>query len=146
MTVSLIVPWVVVVVCGVWRADEFAAYPNESGADRWFVGGVSGFMTALPLTSWWYIGIEAVPLAAEETHEVTTLYLSPLFTVSSDGQPLITCLCWLVAHSHTHTHTHMQTAEEERAQRHAQWNADSFDRFDRHSVCDELEPAGHRSH
>jgi hypothetical protein len=36
----------------------------------WYYGGVTGFLTALPNAAWWYIGVECLSLASEETFEV----------------------------------------------------------------------------
>jgi len=40
--------------------------PNERG---WFIGGFGAFMKALPFVMWYYVGIEELPLASEETLE-----------------------------------------------------------------------------
>jgi hypothetical protein len=37
---------------------------------RYFVGGLQGFLTVFPLLSWFYIGVEALPLASEDTIRV----------------------------------------------------------------------------
>jgi ethanolamine permease len=39
-----------------------------AGASRWLPGGWSGVLGALPFAIWFYLGIEQLPLAAEEAH------------------------------------------------------------------------------
>ena len=45
--------------------------PQEEGQDpRWLPKGWSGVFLALPFAIWFYLAIEQLPLAAEETHDV----------------------------------------------------------------------------
>jgi len=41
----------------------------EAGQSRWFPVGFMGVMACLPFAIWFYLGIEQLPLAAEEAHE-----------------------------------------------------------------------------
>jgi ethanolamine permease len=43
--------------------------PPEDGAGRWLPKGPGGIVSALPFAVWFYLGIEQLPLAAEESHD-----------------------------------------------------------------------------
>jgi ethanolamine permease len=51
--------------------NENALVPDvKTGEEQgWFVGGFNNFMVVLPISIWWCTGIEAMPLACEETIE-----------------------------------------------------------------------------
>jgi ethanolamine permease len=52
---------------------DFARYaldvPVEPGGSTWFPKGVRGVFAALPFAIWFYLAIEELPLAAEESHD-----------------------------------------------------------------------------
>ena len=43
--------------------------PPEEGGSRWFPKGIGGIFSALPFAIWFYLAIEELPLAAEESHD-----------------------------------------------------------------------------
>jgi ethanolamine permease len=43
--------------------------PPEAGASPWLPHGISGIFLALPFAIWFYLAIEELPLAAEESHD-----------------------------------------------------------------------------
>jgi ethanolamine permease len=43
--------------------------PPEEGGSRWFPKGLGGIFPALPFAIWFYLAIEELPLAAEESHD-----------------------------------------------------------------------------
>jgi len=47
-----------------------AADGGGSGSSGYFVGGFVRFMEVLPLTTWWFIGVEALPMACDDSLEV----------------------------------------------------------------------------
>ncbi len=58
---------------GCLQYTSFTAYAMEpspeTGVRGLFVAGMDQFMVILPLAVWWYVGIEALPLASEETKD-----------------------------------------------------------------------------
>ena len=48
-----------------WALDV----PPRAGGSRWLPGGWTGVLTALPFALWFYLAIEQLPLAAEESHD-----------------------------------------------------------------------------
>lgn len=49
--------------------DQFALdVPPDPGASRWLPHGIRGVFAALPFAVWFYLAIEQLPLAAEESH------------------------------------------------------------------------------
>lgn len=56
---------------GSWKFVDFKEHaPNPDPANEvtgYFIGGIDNFLKVLPISIWLYIGIEAVPLACEET-------------------------------------------------------------------------------
>jgi ethanolamine permease len=55
---------------GTFRSDLLTNIPGDGpGADRWFPKRWFGVFSALPFAIWFYLGIEQVPLAAEEAHD-----------------------------------------------------------------------------
>ena len=49
--------------------DQALNIPAESGGSRWFPKGMGGIIAALPFAIWFYLAIEELPLAAEESHD-----------------------------------------------------------------------------
>jgi amino acid transporter len=47
---------------------KYAPIENENN-DPWFIGGFSQFLTVLPLTAWFYVGIEALNMASVDIDE-----------------------------------------------------------------------------
>jgi ethanolamine permease len=43
--------------------------PPEEGGSRWFPFGLGGILAAMPFAIWFYLAIEELPLAAEESHD-----------------------------------------------------------------------------
>jgi len=58
---------------GALQHVDFTRYaldiPPNPGATRWLPHGVGGVLGALPFAMWFYLAIEELPLAAEESHE-----------------------------------------------------------------------------
>ena len=54
-----------------WSA-LFTIPPDAGQAAGWLPKGVGGVFSAMPFAIWFYLAIEQLPLAAEETHEVVT--------------------------------------------------------------------------
>ena len=48
-----------------WALD----IPPKPGATRWLPGGWNGVLVALPFALWFYLAIEQLPLAAEESYD-----------------------------------------------------------------------------
>jgi len=69
-----------VVVLLVWAAAmvpdvdpaRWTDIPAEAGGTAWFPKGFGGVVAALPAAGWFYLAIEGVPLAAEETKDPAT--------------------------------------------------------------------------
>lgn len=69
------------------------AVEPDPGQSRWFPHGVRGIMASLPFAIWFYLAIEQLPLAAEESHDpkrdmprgllwgIATLILASLLTL-----------------------------------------------------------------
>jgi len=65
----------------------------DPGASRWFPKGLSGISASLPFAIWFYLAIEQLPLAAEESHDpkrdmprgllwgIATLIVASIFTL-----------------------------------------------------------------
>ena len=65
----------------------------DPGASKWFPRGLSGITASLPFAIWFYLAIEQLPLAAEESHDpkrdmprgllwgIATLIVASLFTL-----------------------------------------------------------------
>ena len=43
--------------------------PPEEGGSRWLPFGIGGILAAMPFAIWFYLAIEELPLAAEESHD-----------------------------------------------------------------------------
>jgi ethanolamine permease len=88
-----------VLATGAFQSDLLCNIPVISEADdRWFPKGWFGIFASLPFAIWFYLGIEQVPLAAEEAHDsvndvpraltwgiVTVLVLSVFVLVLNSG-------------------------------------------------------------
>ena len=67
----LVVFYVSVLARGSFDSALLFNIPAEEGQDpRWLPKGWSGVFLALPFAIWFYLAIEQLPLAAEETHDV----------------------------------------------------------------------------
>ncbi|CAN5726037.1 amino acid permease [soil metagenome] len=49
--------------------DTALNIPPDEGGSRWFPKGMGGIIAALPFAIWFYLAIEELPLAAEESHD-----------------------------------------------------------------------------
>ena len=52
-----------------FATNTFSSGHTEHHDSGYIVGGFEKFMFVLPLAVWWYVGIEAIPLACDDTHE-----------------------------------------------------------------------------
>ena len=67
----LVVFYVSALASGSFDSELLFNIPAEEGQDpRWLPKGWSGVFLALPFAIWFYLAIEQLPLAAEETHDV----------------------------------------------------------------------------
>ena len=67
----LLVFYVSAIASGSFDPELLFNIPAEEGQDpRWLPKGWSGVFLALPFAIWFYLAIEQLPLAAEETHDV----------------------------------------------------------------------------
>ncbi len=66
----LAVFFVAAVVRGAFDADLLLNIAAETGQETWLPMGWYGVFAALPYAIWFYLAIEQLPLAAEETHDV----------------------------------------------------------------------------
>jgi ethanolamine permease len=55
---------------GAFRAELLVNIPADEGQAQWLPRGWYGVFAALPYAIWFYLAIEQLPLAAEETHDV----------------------------------------------------------------------------
>lgn len=46
--------------------------PPPHSSSRWFSGGLPGFLTALPLLTWFFVGVEALPMACDVAIKVAS--------------------------------------------------------------------------
>ncbi|HEB90566.1 MAG TPA: amino acid permease [Deltaproteobacteria bacterium] len=63
----LVVFWIGALPLFSW--DEALSVGPLAGANRWFPRGLSGVSASLPFAIWFYLAIEQLPLAAEESHD-----------------------------------------------------------------------------
>ena len=87
----LIVFWIGAIPLFSW--DHALSVAPDPGASRWFPRGLSGVTACLPFAIWFYLAIEQLPLAAEESHDpkrdmprgllwgIATLIVASLFTL-----------------------------------------------------------------
>jgi len=65
--------------------EKNALLVNETGANRWFKGGGMEFMRLMPVTCWFYMGLESINLACKDVPnprvQVPRGYLSSLATL-----------------------------------------------------------------
>ena len=52
-----------------FRWEHLLSVIPDPGASRWFPKGLSGITASLPFAIWFYLAIEQLPLAAEESHD-----------------------------------------------------------------------------
>lgn len=52
-----------------FRWELALSVPSEPGGSPWFPKGLSGISASLPFAIWFYLAIEQLPLAAEESHD-----------------------------------------------------------------------------
>ena len=70
----------IILCCAVWAAPgtSFSTYAkldlaaNNSDLQTWFTGGAAGFFSVLPAGMWFPVGMELIPLAAEDTLQPRT--------------------------------------------------------------------------
>ena len=87
----LIVFWIGAIPLFSW--DHALSVAPDPSASRWFPRGLSGVTACLPFAIWFYLAIEQLPLAAEESHDpkrdmprgllwgIATLIVASLFTL-----------------------------------------------------------------
>ena len=69
--VVLIIFYILAISTGAFQWDLLFNVPAESvNSARWLPKGAHGIFAALPFAMWFYLAIEQLPLAAEETHDV----------------------------------------------------------------------------
>ena len=56
---------------GLWSVDNLFNIPPDEGQSTFLPHGVVPILFALPFAMWFFLGIEALPLAAEESHNPT---------------------------------------------------------------------------
>jgi ethanolamine permease len=59
---------VMAIFSGVWSADKLFDIAPDAGQSTFLPHGVAGLLFALPFAMWFFLGIEELPLAAEEAH------------------------------------------------------------------------------
>ena len=70
VSVVVLLLWgVVLLLGGDWSASNFTNIAPEPGNSSFLPFGLSGILTALPFAFWFYLAIEGVPLASEETRD-----------------------------------------------------------------------------
>jgi ethanolamine permease len=70
VSVVVLLLWGVVLLAGGhWDAANFTNIAPEAGNNTFLPFGASGILTALPFAFWFYLAIEGVPLASEETRD-----------------------------------------------------------------------------
>jgi ethanolamine permease len=68
VSVLVLVVWALSMVPHV-DTSRWLDLPPDSGQTRWLPHGFGGIVAALPAAGWFYLAIEGVPLAAEETRD-----------------------------------------------------------------------------
>ncbi len=70
ISVGILLLWgLVMLLGGDWAASNFTNLAPEPGNSSFLPFGASGILTALPFAFWFYLAIEGVPLASEETRD-----------------------------------------------------------------------------
>jgi ethanolamine permease len=59
---------VMAILSGVWSADKLFDIAPDAGQSTFLPHGLLGVLFALPFAMWFFLGIEELPLAAEESH------------------------------------------------------------------------------
>lgn len=84
--------YIAVLVSGKFDAGLWTNIEPESGNSSFLPFGIGGLFPALPFAIWWYLAIEELPLAAEESHDpkrdiakatvwgMTTLFVASILT------------------------------------------------------------------
>lgn len=68
ISVAVLVLWAIAIAPHAsW--DRLFDIPPDPGGSAWFPHGAAGIVAALPAAGWFYLAIEGVPLAAEETRD-----------------------------------------------------------------------------
>jgi ethanolamine permease len=70
--------------------DENAKFQDEKGLDRWFVGGPYQFMKILHIPAWFFVGVESINLACQDTDQPKKLI--PKGYVAAIGTLIVTCI------------------------------------------------------
>jgi len=70
--------------------EENAPIEGESGNAKWFVGGSFEFMKILPIPCWFYVGVESINLACQDTAEPKKLI--PKGYVATIATLMTTCI------------------------------------------------------
>jgi ethanolamine permease len=69
-SVIVLLLWgLVLLLGGHWEASNFTNIAPEAGNSTFLPFGAAGILTALPFAFWFYLAIEGVPLASEETRD-----------------------------------------------------------------------------
>ncbi|HJV04032.1 MAG TPA: amino acid permease, partial [Actinomycetota bacterium] len=61
--------YIAVLVSGEFDPDLLFNIPPDEGGSRFLPHGIAGIFPALPFAIWFYLAIEELPLAAEESHD-----------------------------------------------------------------------------
>jgi len=81
------------VICAIPSAD-LPAYGKWSEQEPYyFIGGMKHFLASLPVASWLYVGVEALPLSSATTKDVSTC--KPVFCLLMTGCIWL-CVCGLM--------------------------------------------------
>ena len=72
LSIAILVVFVVVAfTSGVFQLDNLWDVPATDGNSTFLPGGFAPVLLAIPFAMWFFLGIEELPLAAEETHNPT---------------------------------------------------------------------------
>lgn len=94
----LLIFYVLAIGTGAFQWELLFNVPAQSGnSARWLPNGPHGIFAALPFAMWFYLAIEQLPLAAEETHDVVNDM--PKALIWSMATLLFLSLCTLVLNS-----------------------------------------------
>jgi len=85
--------FIAALVSGKFNSSLLTNIPAEAGGSKWLPFGISGIFPAIPFAIWFFLAIEELPLAAEESHDpkrdipratlwgMTTLLITGVFTL-----------------------------------------------------------------
>ena len=65
----LAVFFIAVLVKGKFDSNLLTNIPPDEGGSKWLPHGIGGIFPAIPFAIWFYLAIEELPLAAEESHD-----------------------------------------------------------------------------